>query len=338
MKRYGMLAAVLLSITLLGGLSGCGNSDLNLDKIDLEGLTQGGTETPEADQGPGSAEKESAYLGGARITLLSNQSASQMLSCVIETKEGSLLVVDGGTEYDADHLAETIRSKGGRVSAWLVTHPHSDHIGALTHMLADETGSYNDIQIDAIYYSIEPQEWYEEIDPNRAEMVAMFRAAVEAKIDQSRRHEYSPKGTSFSVDEIAVTVLNTPYLIPDFNAINDSSVAYLLEINGKKLIFLGDMGPLAGEQFIAEYSGSLDYLDCDILQMAHHGQYGVNEDVYKILNPEICLWPTPDWLWDNDNGGGYNSGDWYTLETRKWMEDLGVKKNYCIKDGDQVLE
>ena len=33
--------------------------------------------------------------------------------------------------------------------------------------------------------------------------------------------------------------------------------------------------------------------------MAHHGQDGVEMDVYRVIKPEICLWPTPDWLWDN---------------------------------------
>ena len=27
-----------------------------------------------------------------------------------------------------------------------------------------------------------------------------------------------------------------------------------------------------------------------------------------------------------------------TLETRKWIEELGVEENYCIKDGDIILE
>ena len=47
--------------------------------------------------------------------------------------------------------------------------------------------------------------------------------------------------------------------------------------------------------------------------------------------------PLAEWLWDNDNGGGIGSGDWKTLETRQWMEELGVRVNYCIKDGDQII-
>ena len=72
-------------------------------------------------------------------------------------------------------------------------------------------------------------------------------------------------------------------------------------------------------------------------QMAHHGQDGVEMDVYRVIKPEICLWPTPDWLWDNVKNGVVDAGPWKTVTVRKWMEELGVKRNLCVKDGDQVL-
>ena len=67
--------------------------------------------------------------------MLANQSASQMMSFILESKGGSLIVVDGGTPDDAGHLLETLRAKGGHVRAWFITHPHSDHVGALTEIL-----------------------------------------------------------------------------------------------------------------------------------------------------------------------------------------------------------
>lgn len=76
----------------------------------------------------------------------------------------------------------------------------------------------------------------------------------------------------------------------------------------------------------------------DIVQMSHHGQNGVGYEVYKALNPKICLWPTPQWLWDNDKGNGPGTGPWTTQETRNWMVRLGIKEYYVTKDGDQVIE
>ena len=68
--------------------------------------------------------------------------------------------------------------------------------------------------------------------------------------------------------------------------------------------------------------------------MSHHGQAGATKELYEAVKPTICLWPTQEWAWNNDNGNGENSGPWKTLETRNWMEELGVKQNYIEKDGD----
>ena len=72
--------------------------------------------------------------------------------------------------------------------------------------------------------------------------------------------------------------------------------------------------------------------------MAHHGHSGATKELYTVVSPKICLWPTPAWLWDNDPGTGYNTGNWKTIETRKWMEELGVQQNYVEKDGDVTIK
>ncbi len=71
--------------------------------------------------------RRNLILGGAELTLLAPATQSQNLSCVIQTKAGSLIVVDGGLREDAPHLIETIKAKGGRVSAWLITHPQRSY-------------------------------------------------------------------------------------------------------------------------------------------------------------------------------------------------------------------
>lgn len=51
----------------------------------------------------------------------------------------------------------------------------------------------------------------------------------------------------------------------------------------------------------------------------------------EAANPDICLWPTPTWVWDNRNG------NLQTLEVRAWIEEIGVKKNYLAWEGSQVI-
>ena len=277
---------------------------------------------------PGAQEK---YLGGGRIVLLANQTASQMLSSVIQTKDGSVIVVDGGTPEDAPHLIETVQSMGGRVSAWLITHLHNDHCGALTAILNMEEIP---LEIDGIYYSVASQEWYDENDPTRAQTAAAFMSAI-GKVPAEKLHDDIKKGTQIPVGDAMVTVMNRRYLL-SVDSGNNASVAYRVTLNGKNILYLGDLGLNGGDLLLQEWSG--EDMKCDIIQMAHHGQNGVGENFYQTVRPEICLWPTPQWLWDNDNGGGAGSGPWRTLETRGWMDRLGVTQHYCIKDGDQIIE
>jgi hypothetical protein len=100
---------------------------------------------------------------------------------------------------------------------------------------------------------------------------------------------------------------------------------------GITVLFTGDLGVEGGVK--ALHSPFREKLRAKYVQMAHHGQNGVNEEFYRAVQPSACLWPTPDWLWDNDKGGGKGSGPWATLTVRSWMEKLGVKKHFVAKDG-----
>ena len=271
------------------------------------------------------------YLNGAEIHMLSSSTRSQMMSFVIKTKNGKLIVVDGGLPEDAPHLVETIKSFGTEVSAWILSHPHSDHGGAFAKIA--ENG-FEGLQIDAFYYNIREQAWYDKFESHRAGMVNTIRNAI-AKLPAGVSHMTS-KAEVYYVDGIAIHVLNNPYWI-ESNSINNSSVVFRLDFdNGTRVLFLGDMGPQAGESLKAEVPAS--ELKADIVQMAHHGQYGVNKDVYELIAPKVAMWNAPGWLWDNDGGTGYNTGNYKTLEVRAWMDEIGTKTNYVIKDGDQTIK
>ena len=268
-------------------------------------------------QDPTSTAEES-YLGGAELTLLAPATQSQNLSCVIQTKAGSLIVVDGGLREDAPHLIETIKAKGGRVSAWLITHPHSDHIGALTEILNTQPIP---VEIDNIYYSFLEREFYQRGEhmgrmDNLDNLLAAFNNVAPEKL-----HPSIDKGQQIQVDEVTINVMNKPFRSLH-NTFNNSSVAYRLDLNGKRILFLGDMGWDAGQNLLKK--NKPEDLKADIVQMAHHGQDGVEMDVYRVIKPEICLWPTPDWLWDNVKNGVVDAGPWKTVTVRKWMEELGV--------------
>lgn len=332
----------MMAVTILADLAGLKkegrNSDTQIEKNSEITVLKGSTGLIEtvgellAREGKQASEEEK-ILGGASLTFLASVKDDQNLSAVIQTKEGSLIVVDGGLPGDADHLTDVLESKGGHVKAWLITHPHSDHIGALNTILAREEKR---ITIDKVYYNFAPVSHYEK-DSSEADitLVRNFIHNLETKLPEEKRESKIAKGTEIQVDDVTITVLNKAFKMP-VDTINNSSVCYMINVNGVYIDFLGDLGREGGEELIKSWN--TEELKCDILQMAHHGQNGVTEQVYRIFRPKICVWPTPQWLWDNDGGDGPGTGNFKTDTTKQWMIDLGVEKHYCTKDGDQVIE
>ena len=57
-------------------------------------------------------------------------------------------------------------------------------------------------------------------------------------------------------------------------------------LNGTNAVFLGDLARAGGAQLMADHD--LSALKCDIVQLAHHGQNGVDYEVYKALRPSVA--------------------------------------------------
>lgn len=256
---------------------------------------------------------------------LSMHSDRQMMGYIIKTSNNKFIVIDGGTVEDTDNLLKYIKQNNNKVDYWFLTHAHDDHAGAFSKIV-----NTTDVQIDNIYVSLNEKEWYEKNEPNRAEFSTYLINTLNS--DRIKEKVKEPKlNEQIQIDNIKVEILGVknPEIIT--NCGNEQSMVIKFEMKNTKLLILGDTGEKSSEKLL---NTQKDKLKSDIVQMSHHGQNGTTKELYAEINPTVCLWPTPDWLWNNDNGGGYNSGNWKTLETRKWMEDLGVKNNYIEKDGD----
>lgn len=278
-------------------------------------------------EGEKEVQPQDAVLGGATLIMLRSQSDSQILSAILQTSQGSLIVIDGGLGEDGDYLRSQIQARGSHVAAWLITHPHGDHAGALYRILQDEAaGIRSGIQIDGIYYSFAAPEWYTIHDPSEQTMAHAIIGSF-AGLPETMLHTVG-RGQTIQVDDVTIQVMNDRYETGSDKG-NNAGIVYRLWVNGRSILFLGDMAEEGGRRLLSE--NGAEALKSDIVQMAHHGQNGVDEEFYKAVNPEICLWPTPQWLWDSV-GSRYR-----TSETKGWMTRLNVRKHYCTKDGDQVI-
>ena len=156
------------------------------------------------------AEEEKPILGGAELMMLSNQTKGQMMSFLVETRDGSLIVIDGGRWEDGEHLMEEIRRRGGRVEAWFLTHTHTDHVGALLNLLQTEAeGRDTGIEIQHIYYNFADLDWYAVHEPGDYGTAAAIIGELE-KLPEGVCRTVE-RGQVISIDDVTVTVMNERY-------------------------------------------------------------------------------------------------------------------------------
>ena len=68
---------------------------------------------------------------------LAPQTHTQMMGYVLQTDD-ALIVLDGGNAGDAPFLRELLHRLGGaqpHITAWFLTHPHHDHVGAFVALM-----------------------------------------------------------------------------------------------------------------------------------------------------------------------------------------------------------
>lgn len=270
-------------------------------------------------------------LGGGKLYQFANRTSIQMMSYLLEAPDGRIIMIDGGSlcEPDADFLYDTLMSKGGHVSAWFITHAHDDHFGALSVMLGREKF---DLTVDGLYYDFPDIEWLKTAENGVGyNAVSEFTQRVTARGLTVKKLE---KGQVFDYG-IKIEVLNSLGDYSSYHNVNDTTIVLKAYYPKREVLFLGDLA-VGAQPKVLETAGKK--LKCDIVQMAHHGQNGVDFDMYKYINPKICLWCAPNWLWNNDKGEGFNTGPWRTVETRKWMDEIGAVANFPISYGDYVFD
>jgi len=284
-------------------------------------------------------------LGGYKIYQAPNTTTTQMMSYLITTPNNKLIVIDGGLREDANYLIDKIHELGLVVSIWIITHMHYDHYGAFVEIL--ERPNRENIVIEKLCYNFPPFKWVNMAEPrfyekNKAlyELLPQFKSITQILKEKDK----------CNIDGLVIDILKVPDDYEDYyppygtgSPVNDTSIAFkILFPNGKSALFLGDLGFGAGQKLAKKYK---EELKSDIVQMAHHGQNGAGEDLYKYVKPTICMWCAPMWLYDNNIGlfdknavNKFNSHHFKTVIVRGWMDKLNVKMHAVEGKGLAIIK
>ena len=207
-------------------------------------------------------------------------------------EDGSFIIEDGGhfTDGQAEALHDFLaaRSEGRiRVAAWLFSHAHADHIGAFI----DYIRKFRDTEIETLIYRFQPMDFShvsadwksnDEYAPLREFYVAVGECLPDVKIIRPVRGEtYRFGSVSF---EVLYTYLDAEEKITDFN---DHSIVYRADCGGTRILLLGDAAALASRVLLK----TPEKLACDMVQVAHHGSFGMSKEVYTLTGARVALWP-----------------------------------------------
>ncbi len=239
---------------------------------------------------------------------------------LLRTDDGNIIVVDGGGVVTAPVLEGHIVQLGGIVHTWVLTHPHLDHIGAFLEVVKNQK-----VKIERIAHVPLPEVWVRQNEPNTSDLHKQYMNVVALLNGEKIAMKI---GDTLSLGKgVQLRVIGAFNERIVRNAVNNSSMVFRVESKSKSVLFLGDLGIEGGRTLLANTDS--DLVKADYVQMAHHGQHGVDLDFYRAVGAKYALWPTPKWLWENRaDGQGYNTGNFKTFEVRVWMDELGIKKNY----------
>ena len=251
-------------------------------------------------------------------------------SYVIRTHNGKIIVMDGGEEREKNYLRGFIDALGGEVAAWFVSHPHNDHMGTLKDLLEKPNG----IKINKIYHSRFTEALIDTEEKKWADYTRVFYNLL----DNVKATEVIDChcGDEFEIDGVKFKILGekNPEILG--NGYNNSSMVIKMWDKHKSFIFLGDLGVEGGDKLLkSEYAKDLE---CDYLQLAHHGNWAVKKNFYEKVKFRAALWSSPSWLYNNDTGNGFNTGHFESVIVRGWMEELGIKEHYVSCEGLVKIE
>lgn len=196
-------------------------------------------------------------------------------SILITTPHRKSILIDTGDSYSSNGkkydmgektVLPYILDKGlSKIDLLVLSHLDSDHTGGFNSII-------NNIKVDNVGISINNK-------------IKEKGNEIEKIIDRKSKRLYLNSGKKFNIDGVNFTILS-PDKKENIDDENNDSIVILMEYQGVKALFMGDMESDAEDELIKRYSN----LDIDILKAGHHGSItSTTEALVKATTPKVAL-------------------------------------------------
>lgn len=256
--------------------------------------------------------------------------SNQGFCFVYRLSDGRFILVDGGqwhddkplddiyklydwlkahADYDGDGNYENNKIT---IAAWLITHLHSDHMN-VAWKFEDLFG--DEVEIQNYMYNFPSYEYARSVPGSNLKVdYYTVRYPMMHKLMKENNTLVVHTGMVYEFADCSIEILQThedfyPNYISSFN---NSSTVYKITLAGKSFLVAGDLEE-PGQKVCNKQAGTL--LDCDFLQITHHGHNGQIEFYKYIVNEEfedtVILWTLPK----KENTSQYNK------PANKWIKE-----------------
>lgn len=192
----------------------------------------------------------------------------------VRTAHGHWILFDAGRAWRGGDAGRStvvpyIARRGGQLDVFVLSHPHTDHVGGAASVLR----------------TLHPSKY---IDPGFAGGADAYRASLDAAKSSGVQWMRAHPGDSLSIDGVTVSIL-----APDSSwtaSLSDpnlASVVALVRVGEVRMLFVGDAERPEEEWLIAHAPG---LLRADILKVGHHGSGTSSSDRFlEAVRPRLAL-------------------------------------------------
>lgn len=222
---------------------------------------------------------------------------------IIRCRDGSFFVIDSAHMYSVNddiRIIEFLKKlTGGKkpvVAGWFFSHSHEDHVSKFVDIVEYHK---NEIDIETVYYN------FPAVDHRDYKIWGECHKAVTLRFENAMKNNPDIKkvilhtGQRFFVRNLEFVTLCThediyPNSLRDYN---NSSAAIMMLAEGSRVLFPGDCSAESDKVLVGRYG---DYLNCDVVQVSHHGHSGTSPEFYRLANAECALFPVTEIKFDEE--------------------------------------